>query len=169
MKIHELNKHWRVIRSEFETLPKYTHSTWVDDDVASGFYKWLLLRDDKYAPGAKWCPQTVSLLESLDETIQYAGFSVFTGGSGLSVHVDTEDDDDTYKCTYHLGIKCPKNCYLWHAKNGICYEMNGKGFTMDNRYPHSATNGSKQDRVILYITINHNRPNLFTRVKRLLT
>jgi aspartyl/asparaginyl beta-hydroxylase (cupin superfamily) len=166
MKLHELKNHWKTIRVELDALPDYTDPRWISEHGSPGFFKWVLWDDNAPAPG-NMCPQTVNLLQNLHEDIEIGGFSVFLGGSGLSIHTDTDNNSANYKCTYHLGIRCPDKCYLHHSKDGIIYEKNGKDLMMDNRYPHYAKNESRKDRTILYMELNHDRPNILTRVKRL--
>ena len=165
MRLEELQKYWKIIRQEVRALPAHTHDLWVDSDDP-GFFKWPLLYEGSVIQErAVWCPKTTELIRRVDEDIHIAGFSLFTAGHGLPPHTDTDENCENYAFTYHLGIDCPRDCYLNHSKDGIIYECNGKEIRMDNTYPHFAVNESDKDRIILYMEIK--KPNLLTRVKRL--
>jgi len=169
MKLHEFKYHWKTIRDEFNKLPDPTDHRWVKEDDAPGFLKWFIWMDNKPLREENLCPKTTNLVRNLHEDIQFAAFSVFMGKCGLAPHTDTEDNNETYKCTYHLGIRCPDKCFIHHSKDGRMYERDGKEIIFDNRYVHYAKNESEKGRVIFYMTLNHDKPDIMTRVKRLFT
>lgn len=179
MHLKELKDHWEAIREELNTLPDTFISEkprptgeWEGSEVvkeivgqyASGKYGWLkggqthvqdkwiswpLVWEGKSVVGnCLKCPKTSELLSQI-EGIHIAGFALMKGGVQLKEHTDIVGPN--YRFTYHLGLKCPKGCYLHHYTLGNIEEEDGKHIVMDARFPHWAENTSQEDRVILYI------------------
>lgn len=179
MLLKELKDYWKVMREELDTLPdvfiseeprptgewegseilkqirmEYTSGRhgWLkggQDHVQDKWVSWPLIWESKPVLGnCLKCPQTYELLSQM-KGIHIAGFSLMKGGVKLKEHVDDVGDD--YKFTYHLGLKCPKGCYLYHQTLGRVEEEDGKHIILNARYPHWAENTSQEDRVILYI------------------
>ena len=179
MELKELKEHWNTIRMELDQLPdvfiseqprptgewegseilkevvaQYTSGKcgWLkggQDHVQDKWISWPLIWESNPVFGnCIKCPKTYELLSQING-IHIAGFALMKGGVKLNEHVDPVGSD--YKFTYHLGLKCPDGCYLYHQTLGKIAEEDGKHLIMDARYPHWAENTSQEDRVILYI------------------
>jgi aspartyl/asparaginyl beta-hydroxylase (cupin superfamily) len=179
MELKELKNHWKTIREELEQLPSVFISEeprptgeWEGSELikkivsqySSGKYGWLKggqthVQDDWISWPLIWegkpvlgnclkCLETYELLSQI-KGIQIAGFSLMKGGVKLKEHVDPVGE--RYRFTYHLGLKCPKGCFLHHKTLGDIEEEDGKHIVLNARYPHWAENTSQEDRVILYI------------------
>ena len=180
MKLKELKHHWETIRDELNQLPsdifisdkprpegewegseiltdiieKYTQGGdgWLkggQDHVENEWISWPLIWSGNPVVGnCLKCPETFKLLHQI-KGIQVAGFSLMKGGVKLKEHTDNVDEG--YKCTYHLGLKCPKGCILHHSVIGDVMEEDGKHIVMNAKFKHWAENVSSEDRVILYI------------------
>lgn len=179
MSLKNLRDHWKDIREELDELPDTFISEeprptgeWEGSDIiqeivskySSGECGWLkggqshvpdtwvswpLIWEGKSVLGnCLKCPKTYGLLSQI-EGIHVAGFSLMKGGVQLKEHIDNLGEN--YTLTYHLGLKCPKGCYLHHQMLGDIEEEDGKHIVMNALIPHWAENTSQEDRVILYI------------------
>ena len=175
MKLKELKDHWKDIRAELDKLPNdyvqkepRVYGDWLKSDgiahilakYVSGSYGWIkgwqdgweqwpIIWDSKFVESnATFSPKTVELLKNIPN-IKVAAFALMKGGVKLKEHTDPVGSN--YKCTYHLGLKCPEGCYLHHQTLGVTSEEDGKHLVMNARFPHWAENTSEEDRVILYI------------------
>ena len=179
MHLKELKDHWEAIREELNTLPdtfisekprptgewegsellkeiatQYTSGNcgWIkggQDHVQEDWISWPLIWAGKPVLGnCIKCPKTHALLSQING-IHIAGFALMKGGVKLKEHTDPVGPN--YKFTYHLGLKCPKGCYLHHRTLGDVEEEDGKHIVMNATHPHWAENTSQEDRVILYI------------------
>jgi beta-hydroxylase len=175
MHLKELKEHWQVIREELDKLPDNyvqeeprVYGDWLKSDGIShilakyvsgshgwikgwqkGWEQWPIIWDSKFVESnAKFSPKTVELLKNIPN-IKVAAFALMKGGVKLKAHTDPVGSN--YKFTYHLGLKCPKGCYLHHQTLGDVEEEDGKHIVMNARFPHWAENTSQEDRVILYI------------------
>jgi|UniRef100_A0A6C0JGF8 aspartyl/asparaginyl beta-hydroxylase (cupin superfamily) len=187
MHLKELKNHWKTIREELDDLPMNVFISdkprptgeWEGSDVLrqivsdyhSGKCGWLKggqthLQEEWISWPIIWeskivlgnclkCPETYKLLSKIPG-VRIAGFALMKGGVKLEEHVDHVGDD--YKFTYHLGLKCPDDCYLHHSELGDIKEEDGKHIIMSSRFPHWAENGSDEDRIILYLEY-YNSPN----------
>ena len=179
MLLKELKTHWKIIRQELDALPTDTFindkvrpvDEWEDSsvlndiirDFSSGNHGWVHgtehLKDTWISWPFIWggnvihgnchkCPKTYELLSQING-IHVAGFSLMRGGVRINEHSDVVGQN--YKCTYHLGLKCPSGSNLYHQTLGKIAEEDGKHIIMNARLPHWAENTSQEDRVILYI------------------
>lgn len=182
MKLSELRNHTDTIRAELDKVPCHfirdeprTEGEWNasqymkdvvtlyengksgwlaggQDHVQKEWISWPLVWNGYPVKGnADLCPETMKLLTSLDEGVGVAGFSLMKGGVKLNEHVDPVSSN--YIITYHLGLKCPSNCYVHHSVTGTDTHKYGKHLILDARQIHSAENQSDEDRVILYLEI----------------
>lgn len=179
MHLKELKNHWKTIREELDALPTDVfisdkprpsgewegsdimrriisdYSTgkcgWLkggQDHVQNEWISWPLYWETKPLLGnCNKCPETFKLLSQIPG-IRIAGFALMKGGVRLKEHIDPSGHN--YKFTYHLGLKCPDECYLHHWTMGVVKEENGKHIILNAKYPHWAENKSTEDRVILY-------------------
>src|SRR6056300_828689 len=180
MHLKELKDHWEVLRTELDALPRDIFISdqprptgeWEGSDIlrrivsdySSGKCGWLkggqtyvqnewiswpIIWESKPVLGnCLKCPETHKLLSQIPG-IRIAGFALMKGGVKLKEHTDRVGPE--YKFTYHLGLKCPDECYLHHYTLGDVKEEDGKHIILNARYPHWAENKSDEDRVILYI------------------
>ena len=175
MHLKELRDHWETIRAELDQLPgdyiqeePRVYGDWLKSDGIShiltkymlgnygwikgwqdGWEQWPIIWDSQIVESnAKFSPKTMELLKSISN-IKVAAFALMKGGVKLKEHTDPVGSN--YKFTYHLGLKCPKGCYLHHLTLGDVEEEDGKHIVMNARFPHWAENTSQEDRVILYI------------------
>lgn len=179
MNLKELKNNWEVIRDELDALPLDVFisdkvrpvNEWEGSDIlneiisefSSGkhgrvhgteylkdtWISWPFIWEGNVVPGnCLKCPKTYELLSQING-IYVAGFSLMKGGVKIQEHCDFVGKN--YKFTYHLGLKCPKGCYLHHHTLGDIEEEDGKHIIMNARFPHWAENTSQEDRVILYI------------------
>jgi len=175
MELKELKIHWQTIRDELNTIPtEYVqkepriYGDWLKSDGIerilskyrtgnhgwikgwqNGWEQWPIIWDSRIVESnAIFSPKTVEMLNSIPN-IKVAAFALMKGGVKLKQHTDPVGPE--YKFTYHLGLKCPDECYLHHYTLGDVKEEDGKHIIMDARFPHWAENKSKEDRVILYI------------------
>jgi len=175
MELKELKNHWQIIRDELNMIPKEyiqeeprIYGDWLKSDGIkrilskymsgnhgwikgwqNGWEQWPIIWDSRIVESnAKFSPKTVKMLHSIPN-IKVAGFALMKGGVKLKEHTDRVGPE--YKFTYHLGLKCPDDCYLHHYTLGDVKEENGKHIIMNARFPHWAENKSEEDRVILYI------------------
>jgi hypothetical protein len=181
MDLKELRKYWECIRGEYDTLPgdifiseeprptgvwegsdsinevitKYGNGGcgWLkggQDHVQDSWISWPLIWEGNPVIGnCGMCPKTSELLSKIKGRIHIAGFSLMKGGVKLNKHVDHVGKK--YKFTYHLGLKCPSGCTLYHDTLGNVSEEDGKHIVFSARVPHWAENTSNEDRVILYM------------------
>jgi len=181
MDLKELRKYWECIRGEYDTLPSDVFiseeprptGVWEGSDsmnevitkYGNGGYGWLKggqdhVQDSWISWPLIWegnpiigncgmCPKTSELLSKIKGGIHIAGFSLMKGGVKLNKHFDHVGKN--YKFTYHLGIKCPSGCTLYHDTLGDVSEEDGKHIVFNARVPHWAENTSNEDRVILYM------------------
>jgi len=179
MHLKELKEHWKTIRDELNALPMDVFISdkvrpveeWEGSDIlseiicefSSGKHGWVhgtehlkdtwiswpfIWEGNVIPSNCKLCPKTYELLSQIDG-IYVAGFSLMKGGVKIQEHCDVVGPD--YKLTYHLGLKCPKGCFLHHQTLGDIEEEDGKHIVMNAQFPHWAENTSEEDRVILYI------------------
>jgi len=179
MELKELKNHWKTIREELDQLPstfiseeprpltewegsdeirkiidKYSTGDcgWLkggQEHVVNEWVGWPLIWEGKPVLGnCLKCPKTVELLSHFG-SVHIAGFSLMKGGVKLKEHVDPVGE--RYRFTYHLGLKCPKGCFLHHNMLGDIEEEDGKHIVFNATIPHWAENTSQEDRVILYV------------------
>jgi len=175
MELKELKNYWKTIRTELDALPTdyiqeepRVYGDWLKSDGIShilaryvsgshgwikgwqkGWEQWPIIWDSEFVESnAKFSPKTMELLKNIPN-IKVAAFALMKGGVKLKEHTDPVGTK--YKFTYHLGLKCPEDCYLHHYTLGDVKEEDGKHIIMNARFPHWAENKSKEDRVILYI------------------
>ena len=179
MLLKELKTHWKTIREELDALPTDTFindkvrpvEEWEGSDVlkdiirdfSSGEHGWVHgtehLKDKWISWPFIWggnvvpgncvkCPKTYELLSQI-KGLHVAGFSLMKGGVKIQEHSDIVGSN--YKCTYHLGLKCPEGCSLHHQTLGDVEEEDGKHIVMNATHPHWAENTSEEVRVFLYI------------------
>lgn len=179
MELKELKNYWKDIRVELDQLPdvfisekprptgewegsellkevvaQYTSGAcgWLkggQDHVQDEWISWPIIWESKPVVGnCLKCPKTYELLSQI-KGIRIGGFALMKGGVKLKEHTDFVGPE--YKFTYHLGLKCPGGCYLYHQTLGKIAEEDGKHIVMNARLPHWAENTSQEDRVILYI------------------
>lgn len=175
MHLKELKNNWKIIREEFNTIPNEyvqeesrVYGDWLKSDgierilskYTSGNYGWIkgwqngweqwpIIWDSRIIESnGRFSPKTVEILKNVPN-IKIAAFALMKGGVKLKEHIDPVGHG--YKFTYHLGLKCPDDCYLHHSKLGKIKEEDGKHIIMDARYTHWAENKSNEDRIILYL------------------
>jgi len=179
MSLKDLKNHWKMIREELDQLPTNYISDeprptgeWEGSEIlkhivsqySSGLHGWLKggqshVQNEWISWPLIWegspvlgnclkCPKTAELLSQI-EGIHVAGFSLMKGGVQLKEHVDIVGPN--YRFTYHLGLKCPKGCFLHHQVLGTIEEEDGKHIILNALFPHWAENTSQEDRIILYI------------------
>jgi hypothetical protein len=188
MHLKELKDHWKTLRVELDTLPTDVFISekprptgeWEGSDIlheivtdySSGKCGWLkggqthvqnewiswpIIWESKPVLGnCLKCPETFKLLSQIPG-IRIAGFALMKGGVQLKEHTDSVGPE--YMFTYHLGLKCPNECYLHHKKIGMVNEEDGKHVILDGRIPHWAENKSDEDRVILYVEYYTSTPD----------
>ena len=179
MELKELKNYWKTLREELDVLPNTFISEkprptghWEGSEVlkeivaqyTSGKCGWLKggqthAQDSWISWPLVWegkpvlgnclkCPKTHELLSQI-KGIHIAGFALMKPGVQLKEHTDRVGP--SYRFTYHLGLKCPKGCFLHHQTLGDIEEEDGKHIVMNAQFPHWAENTSEEDRVILYI------------------
>jgi len=175
MELKELKDHWETIRTELDALPSdyiqeepRVYGDWLKSEGISqiltkyitgnhgwikgwqsGWEQWPIIWDSQIVESnAKFSPKTAELLKSISN-IKVAAFASMKANVKLKQHTDPVGPG--YRFTYHLGLKCPKGCFLHHQTLGDVEEEDGKHVIMNARYPHWAENKSEEDRVILYI------------------
>lgn len=179
MHLKDLKDHWKIIRAELETIPRdyiqeepRVYGDWLKSEGISqilrkymagnhgwikgwqtGWEQWPIIWDSQLVESnAKFLPKTVEMLNSISN-IKVAAFANMKGNIKLKQHTDPVGPE--YGFTYHLGLKCPDDCYLHHWSMGAVKEEDGKHVLLNAKYPHWAENKSKEDRVILYIEFYH--------------
>jgi hypothetical protein len=190
MHIKDLKDHWKTIRTELDALPRDVFISdkprptgqwegseimrkilsdysagkcgWLkggQDHVQNEWISWPFYWENKPLLGnCTKCPETFRLLSQIPG-IRIAGFALMKGGVQLNEHTDPSGHN--YMFTYHLGLKCPDDCYLHHWTMGTLKEEDGKHVILNAKYPHWAENKSKEDRIILYIEFyNPNQKNV---------
>ena len=179
MELKELKNYWKTLREELDVLPntfisekprptghwegsevlkeivaQYTSGKcgWLkggQTHVQDGWISWPLVWEGKPVLGnCLKCPKTHELLSQI-KGIHIAGFALMKPGVQLKEHTDRVGP--SYRFTYHLGLKCPKGCFLHHQTLSDIEEEDGKHIVMNAQFPHWAENTSQEDRVILYI------------------
>jgi len=175
MSLKDLKNHWKTIREELDQLPTNyiqeeprVYGDWLNSDgiyrilkkYMSGEYGWIKGWEDGWEQwpiiwdsqpvesNTKCIPNTIELLKSIP-CIKVAAFARMKANIKLNEHVDPVGPD--YKFTYHLGLKCPKGCFLHHQVVGKVEEEDGKHIIFNATFPHWAENTSQEDRIILYI------------------
>lgn len=175
MELKHLKDHWKTIREELDSLPNdyvqeepRVYGDWLKSEGISqiltkylsgkhgwikgwqmGWEQWPIIWDSQpVESNIKFLPKTMKLLKNIPD-IKVAAFALMKGDIKLKQHTDPVGPN--YKFTYHLGLKCPDGCHLYHQTLGCVKEEDGKHIVMDARYPHWAENTSQEDRVILYI------------------
>lgn len=114
--------------------------------------EWLnygLIYNGKNLPLAeKRQPHTITFLNSFNDKVFMAGYSLLKSGGVIEKHRDEEKNSK--KNVWHIGLDVPDECYL--IVNDEKYkEENKKVIMFDDSYIHSAVNFSNKDRMILYI------------------
>lgn len=175
MSLKELKRFWGIINNELEQIPcdyvqeePRVFGDWLKSDGITriltkyksgkhgwikgwqeGWEQWPIIWDTHVVESnAKYSPLTVNLLKTIPG-IRVAAFTRMKSHTKLKEHTDTVGAN--YKFTYHLGLKCPDGCNLYHSTLGKTSEENGKHIIFDAKLPHWAENTSEEDRVILYI------------------
>lgn len=168
---------WEVIRDEMRSIkavyPDVRRPKADYDDLDPAVYKrmiecegWSVIdgTDDKWWnfplvtyskptwPAKKLTPKTTEILEKVGG-IYFSGFSILLPGGVITPHCDepaTKDNPAGY-LTYHLGLDCPRFCYLIQGDRAIM-EEDGKLFNFKCDQIHSAISMADKVRVILYLT-----------------
>jgi len=175
MSLKELKRFWEIIKDELEQIPHdyvqeepRVFGDWLKSDGISrilnkyksgkhgwikgwqeGWEQWPIIWDEHVVESnTKYSPLTVNLLKTIPG-IRVAAFTRMKPHTQLKQHTDNVGTN--YKFTYHLGLKCPEGCNLYHSTLGKTSEENGKHVIFDAKLPHWAENASNEDRVILYI------------------
>lgn len=93
-------------------------------------------------------PYTITFLNSFNDKVFMAGYSLLKAGGKIEKHRDEEENNK--RNVWHIGLDVPEDCYL--TVNDEKYkEENKKVIMFDDAHTHSAENLSKKDRLILYI------------------
>eukprot|EP01061_Rhynchopus_euleeides_P007829 TRINITY_DN16891_c0_g1_i1.p1 TRINITY_DN16891_c0_g1~~TRINITY_DN16891_c0_g1_i1.p1 ORF type:complete len:626 (+),score=157.10 TRINITY_DN16891_c0_g1_i1:354-2231(+) len=120
-------------------------------------YSWLnyglMHNGSLLARNAATCPKTTELIQQINQIamVRVCGFSAMLPHSEIKPHRDQAGVLDN-ALAFHLGLIVPskQDCYLV-VDNQVANHEEGEVIIFDSTYTHSATNGSDEDRIVLYI------------------
>ena len=95
------------------------------------------------------------MLQPWEQFVEVAGYSWLQPGAIIPEHTD-DRDEMAWTVVVHTGLTMNQgdSCYLDTAQTGSVermFESTGKTICFDDKFPHSARNGTDADRVILYL------------------
>ena len=140
MDLEDLKGHWKIMRKELDALPR---NVFISDNEREDYQDFVSVGKCGWLKGENAHVQ--------DGCISWPFY-----WESRPILSNCAKCPETFKLlSYHLGLKCPDDCYLHHWNMGAIKEEDGKHITLNTKYPHWAENKSKEDRVILYIEICH--------------
>lgn len=129
----------------------------------------LIVSNVEIPLNARACPRTMDVLRNQLEGVSVAGFSWLLPKSSLSRHVDRTSD----AYTVHLGLIVPEEddntLVVFDVRSDeksvvertdlkikeTIHQKEGVSFSFDDSFLHEAHNTSTEDRIILYLNIDH--------------
>lgn len=173
-----LRENWQVMRDECVGLDRddildidrenRTHRQVADALIRNGRVQWVKAWGDQKDRWLNWgfaindeypfdyaaTPKTVRLLRKV-KGLRVAALSLFKPGVRLPLHDHPELGRERI-LTFHLGLECPPNCYLY-ADGQFTLAKDGVPIVFDGSRPHYAVNASNSDRLILYCEFSPER------------
>lgn len=153
-----LKDNWHIFREEAINLSKQQGikaPNKYDDIGFNSFFQYgwkrfyLKWYGSKYPSAAKLCPQTYSILQSID-SVKAAMFAELPAGGKLNKHRDPYAGS----LRYHLGLVTPNDDLCFIEVDGQRYSWrDGEDVIFDETYIHEARNQTNQARIILFCDV----------------
>lgn len=147
-------KNWKLIRDESFKLKSIKYTLIDEYQEQFGGNNWnvnYLILMNQQTIESRNSPNTMKILNGLINQgieIRNAFFSFLMPNSKLVPHYGVQSS----VLRYHLGLNCPKNCWLQIDEHIIPWK-NGESFLWNDMYLHSAHNESCEIRTILILDI----------------
>jgi len=164
--VRPLEAGWRTIRAELDSLLQEQQAIPRLQDIVPGQTR--LTRGDmwkafhfygygyRFEGNCQRCPETVRLIEAVPG-MRTAFFSILAPGAHLPPH------RGPYKgvLRYHLGLIVPEpteECRI-RVEQDVAHWEEGKSLVFDDSFEHEVWNGTRGDRVVLFLDVV--RPMVF--------
>lgn len=174
--VRELERNWETVRSEILNLLQHRNELPFFQDISPDQSR--ISPDDKWRtfflygfghradPNCRLCPETTRLLEQVPGGVENAFFSILAPGKIVPEHCGITKG--LIRC--HLGILVPPTpelCFM-DVGNVRCTWEEGRALVFDDTYPHSVSNCTEQERIVLLFDFPRPMPLHASVLRRML-